>query len=289
LDSDGLHPDAQSLSYAQASERITAQAEAEANDSGIRPECRSYAMLHGDVTAKAVLMLHGYTDCPAQFTELAEHYYLQGYNVYVPLAPRHGTVDPLAHAALTAQELVNYATTSMDIAAALGTEAGTVGISGGGDLATYLATERPAQVQRLLVISPFYRPAAGQAPAVVVKPFTVLFGFRLVPDHFNGNGFSFAALSQYLRLAAITDTGTHLPGLRSIAVVTSANDTFIDLRRARKVPGDIAATNHLPLVQFEIPAATGIGHDAVNPGGLGAEKPSLYARYLGMYEGQASA
>jgi len=289
LDNDNLHPDPQTLTYAEASARITAQADAEKENPGIRPECRSLALLHGDVTAKAVLMLHGYTDCPAQYAELAQLYYQQGYNVFVPLAPRHGTVDRRAHADLTAQELANYATSSMDIAAALGKEAGAVGISGGGALATYLATTRPSQVQRLLVISPFYRPASGQAPAVVVKPFTVLFGFRLVPDHFNGNNFSFAALSQYLRLAAITDTGTRLPALRSVAVVTSANDTFIDLQQARKVPREIAETNNLSFVQFEIPAATGIGHDAVDPAGLGTEKASLYARYLGMYEGQATS
>jgi carboxylesterase len=289
LDDDGLHPAPRSMTYAEASARITTLADAEKKESGIRPECRSHALLHGDVMAKAVLLLHGYTDCPAQFTDLAKLYYQRGYNVFVPLAPRHGTVDPLAHAHLAAQELVDYATTSMDMVAALGKEAGTVGVSGGGVLATYLATTRPGQVRRLLVISPFYRPAAGQAPAVIVKPITVLFGFGLIPDHVNDNNFSFAALSRYSRLAAITDTGTRLPALRGVAVVTSANDTFIDLPRARKVPGEIAETNDLPLAQFEIPAATGIGHDAVAPAGLGSEKASLYARYLGMYEGQATS
>ncbi|GAA2554613.1 hypothetical protein GCM10010435_26400 [Winogradskya consettensis] len=284
LDSDDLRPAPVKLSYTAATALITEQADQEKANPGIRPECRSRSLLHGEGTQKAVLMLHGYTDCPAQFAELADLYYQQGYNVFVPLAPRHGTVDPLAHAELTAQELASYAATSMDITSALGSDAGVVGLSGGGVLATYLATTRPEQVRHLLAISPFYRPAAGQAPAAIIKPFTVLFGFRLVPDHFNSNNFSFAALSQYLRLAAITDTGTKLPNLTNVAVVTAENDTFIDLDRARELPGDIAATNGLTLRHYEIPAATKIGHDAVDPAGLGDEKAFLYSHYLDLYE-----
>lgn len=288
LDDDTLRPAAQRLSFAEARARIDATAARELQDPAIRPECRSQALLHEEndgASAKSVLLLHGYHDCPAQFRELAARFHAQGYNVYVPLAPRHGTVDPGADADLQARELADYAAQAMDITAALGSEAGVIGLSGGGVLATQLATLRPGQVRHLLVISPFYRPATAQAPGFLVKPLTVLFGHRLVPDLVNSNGFSFAALSQYLRLAAITRTGERVSGLASVAVVTSPNDPFIDLSRAREVPREIAAVNDLRLDSYEIPAETGVGHDAVAPDGLNGHGADLYQRYQQMYEG----
>jgi carboxylesterase len=273
------------LAYADATTRIAALAEAEQRDAGIRPECRSQALLHDGPTAKAVLMLHGYHECTTQFSELAARFYQEGYDVYAPLAPRHGTVDPLAHTALRADELARYAGTSMDIVAALGQEAGVVGLSGGGVLATQLAITRPEQVRRLLVLSPFYRPASSQAPAVAVKPMVVLYGFRVLPDHITGSGFSFYALAQYLRITATLDTGAKLPSLRSVAVVTSPNDKNIDVATARRIPGDIADANGLTLGHYEIPADLGIGHDVVKPSELGAAKQDLYNRYFTLYEG----
>jgi len=289
LDNDRLRPAARQLSYADAQARITAAVDRQKADPTILPECRSQALLHGGATAKAVLLLHGYHDCPVQYRDLAQRFYKLGYNVYVPLAPLHGNVDPHTDADVRAQQLADYAGESMDIVAALGAETGIVGISGGGVLATYLTTTRPQQVRHLLAISPFYRPAAGQAPGVLIKPLLVLFGFHLVPDRINGNDFSFAALSQYLRLTALTRTGGRLPKLSSVAVVTSANDTFIDRGFARKLPAEIAAANHLQLGEYEIPAETGVGHDAVGPEGLRDHENDLYARYLDLYEGVTGA
>jgi len=94
LDNDRLRPAARQLSYADAQARITAAVDRQKADPTILPECRSQALLHGGATAKAVLLLHGYHDCPVQYRDLAQRFYKLGYNVYVPLAPLHGNVDP---------------------------------------------------------------------------------------------------------------------------------------------------------------------------------------------------
>ena len=90
LDDAGLHPEQRSLSFAQAMTRIATQAQTEREDPLIRVECRSFALLHPAPTTRAVLLLHGYLGCPEQFDGLAETFYGRGYNVYVPLLPRHG-------------------------------------------------------------------------------------------------------------------------------------------------------------------------------------------------------
>ena len=285
LDGDDLRPPAEPMSFATATARIAAQAAQEKADPRIRPECRSVARVHPEPSAKAVLLLHGYLACPGRLAELATVYYEAGFNVYVPLAPRHGRTDENDHRSLTARELTAYAGSAMDITAALGAEAGVVGTSAGGVLATWLTVTRPAQVQRMLVIAPFYRPGPDQLPSVAVRPLTVLYGHRLLPDRTHSAGFSYAVLAQFLRLSAIVDTGTKLPGLKSVAVVTSPGDRFIDRDRAVRLPATLARTNRVPARWYELPAHLNLGHEAVDPARLGPEKDLLYARYFTLYEG----
>ncbi|MEV6371041.1 alpha/beta fold hydrolase [Micromonospora musae] len=258
---------------------------AETADPAVRPECRSVVMSHGAKTTKAVLLLHGYTDCPKQYASLAKRYFDEGYNVWVPRAPRHGVTDELAHAKLEAGELVRYADDALNLATGLGDEVGVVGISGGGVLATWLAGRRPDAVRHLLLLSPFYKPNSAQAPGFVVKPTIVLFGFHLLPDKVNSAGFSFAALSQYLRIARNLDLDHRNPQLASVAVVTSANDDFIDRQEAVAVPRRLATSSNRTLVVHELPAELGVGHDIVDPDGLGGRADELDQIYFDLYEG----
>ncbi|WP_406079084.1 alpha/beta hydrolase [Micromonospora sp. NBC_00858] len=284
LDDDELTPASQRFTFAAATARIAAQARAEEADLGIRAECRSRALLHPEVTAKAVLMLHGYLGCPAQFAELAMRYHEHSYNVYMPLLPRHGTVDPDGHTALTAQELTAFAGSAMDVTASLGSEAGVAGSSAGALLATWLTTTRPEQVHRLLAVAPFYRPSSEQAPSVFVKPMAVLYGFRILPDRRHPVGFSYAVLAQFMRLSLLLDINPTLPALRDVAVVTSPRDRFIDLKRATSVPAAIAEANGICLRSYEIPPEANVGHEAIDLASLGPAKDALYLRYIDLYE-----
>ncbi|GAA0502931.1 hypothetical protein Ade02nite_36550 [Paractinoplanes deccanensis] len=283
------HATEATLPFAQAQASAKAAVSADTADTDVTARCRTKALLHPERTAKAVLMLHGYTDCPAQFDALAQFYYDKGYNVYVPRAPRHGVSDTKAHAGLHADELADYAEQALTVTSGLGTDVGVVGVSGGGVLATWLAEYRPDAVAHLLALSPFYQPAAEQAPAWQVKPLMVLYGNRLLPDHFNGQGFSYAALSQYLRIARNYRDDPANPKLRSVAVVTSANDTFIDRGRAAEITQGIASANNLQLGRYEIPASWGVGHDTADPAGLGSHAAELETTYLALYEGAGSA
>jgi len=273
------------IDFAGAAAEAVEMAQKDGADPQVTKECASSVLSHGAKTAKAVLMLHGYTDCPAQYSGLAKHFFDLGYNVYVPRAPRHGVLDRTAHHGLRADELVTYADEALNVVAGLGDEVGVIGISGGGVLATWLAEFRPDVVQHLLVLSPFYRPASSQAPGFAVQPLIVLFGSRVLPDRVQSNGFSFAALSQYLRIAANFREVPENPRLTSVAVVVSPLDPFIDRDLAFRIPETLAGVNDATLVQDELPAELGLKHDLVAPDDVGPNAAELYTRYSTIYEG----
>lgn len=275
----------ETLSYAAASERATRTASAESTDPEVRPECRSRFLSHGRTSAKAVLLLHGYTGCPAQYRGLAKLFFDRGYNVWVPRAPRHGVTDRSAHATLDADELVDYANDALNVAAGLGDSVGVVGISGGAVLATWLVGHRPDAVHRALLLSPLYKPGPADVPDLAVKPFVVLFGSHLIPDRSNSDGFSNAALSQYLRIVGNFTTDPSSPHLRELAVVTSPNDELIDRRAAVDIPRVIGDRNDTAFSVHELPRELGIGHDVVDPDELRSRADEINQYYLDLYEG----
>lgn len=277
------------LSYEQAQSRATAAVQRDTADATVTPDCRTQLLTHGKRTTKAVLLLHGYTDCPAQFDELAHRYYDAGYNVYLPRAPRQGVTDTKAHAGLHATELTGYADDALTVTTGLGEQVTVAGLSGGGVLATWVTEWRPDAVDHLLVLSPFYDPAASQAPAWQVKPLMVLYGFRVLPDHFNSHGFSYAALSQYLRIVRNFPEHPAKGKLASVAVVTSEGDTNIDLGEAVSVPRKLAGAAGLRAATFSIPASWNIGHDVVDPDGLGTHAAELEKDYIDLSEGRTVA
>ncbi|WFE53570.1 alpha/beta fold hydrolase [Micromonospora sp. WMMD1155] len=173
---------AQPLDFDTAVQAAEAHVAGETTDPAVRPESRSRLLSHGSRTDRAVLLLHGYTLAPEQYDDLAQEFFDRGYNVWVPRAPQHGTVDRQAHHRVEAEELTTYAARAWAIAAALGDEVGVVGISGGAVLATWLAQVPGAAVRRLLLLSPFFGPSPRQAPAYLVRPLLLLYGRRVLRD-----------------------------------------------------------------------------------------------------------
>ncbi|HEU4333668.1 MAG TPA: hypothetical protein VFT32_04175, partial [Candidatus Eisenbacteria bacterium] len=62
-------------------------------DSTVNGDCLPRLLTHGGKTERAVVLLHGFTNCPKQFDSLAAILYARGFNVYLPRMPRHGLAD----------------------------------------------------------------------------------------------------------------------------------------------------------------------------------------------------
>ena len=125
------------------------------DDATINPICHTYLLAHGQRTPRVVVYLHGYTNCPAQFHTLAQHFHAAGDTVFVPRLPLHGYGDRMtrAHGRLTAAMLIATTNQAVDIACGLGDEVVVMGLSAGANLAAWAAHYR-AEVDTVLVAAP---------------------------------------------------------------------------------------------------------------------------------------
>lgn len=280
----------ETYSYEQATEKVNTLNQTEVAE-GVNSDCQSKLLTHGHKTSKSVLLLHGVTACPKEFSVLAETFYKNGYNVYIPRVPHHGLPNNRDHGKVTAEELVAYTNQDVSIVAALGDDTGVVGLSGGALLATWAAEYR-TEIRHALLLSPFYEPATVQAPKWQLKPLYVLYGKRILPDRFTVPGkpedaaFSYAALANYGIVYSNLRADAKATSLQTLGLVTSEKDDQIDLDLAKKVPEAIAAANNLTLRQKILPASLGVRHDIVglDEEGVTENKDYLYNLYFNFYE-----
>ena len=149
------HP-APAQSYAAAV--ALAEAQQRIDDSVAVPMGRSILLTHGHRTAKAVVLLHGFTDSPRQFADLADSLFAQGDNVYVPRLPHHAELggDVSRLAGVTAEGLRDFADAATNVGAGLGDSVTVVGLSAGGTVAAWIGQNR-RDVQRVVLIAPAFQ------------------------------------------------------------------------------------------------------------------------------------
>jgi hypothetical protein len=150
-----------------------------ADDELIAPACRTRLLSHEAPTPTVHLLLHGYTNAPAQFREVAQALFKAGDNVLVPRVPYHGYEDPLTRelSNLTPEVLETFCNEIVDAAAGLGDRLVVTGLSLGGLLAGYLGKMRD-EVAEVRMVSPFIQPNA--VPEWVDAPFDA--AMRALPD-----------------------------------------------------------------------------------------------------------
>src|SRR5205814_7636771 len=77
----------------------------------VNPDCRTRLYSHGKRVERSLVLLHGFTNCPAQMDELGRRFFDRGWNVLIPRYPRHGYSDRLntAIAELRSDQLIAVA------------------------------------------------------------------------------------------------------------------------------------------------------------------------------------
>jgi len=130
-------------SYEEALVQVKAMQEEDNRDMS-RDVCISKLFDHGSQTENVIVLLHGFTNCPEQFSELGKQFFDTGYNVFIPRQPHHGLSDRLTKdlEKLNAEDLCIFGDKIIDIAHGLGKKISVMGISGGGNIATWLAQNR---------------------------------------------------------------------------------------------------------------------------------------------------
>jgi alpha-beta hydrolase superfamily lysophospholipase len=133
-------------------ETIRAQERA---DPRIDPDNETAWWLGEGVQPLAIVLLHGFTNAPRQYAQLAPQLAARGHAVIVPRMPFHGYRDRLttALATLRADDLEASALRALAIAALCGERVAVVGISAGATLAGWLAAR--TALDHVVAIAPF--------------------------------------------------------------------------------------------------------------------------------------
>ena len=244
----------------------------------LNPLCASRALLHEGRTERCAVLLHGITNCPHQWVQLADTLHREGRNVLVPRYPHHGLRDRLNTdiARLTADELVETGEAVLAAAAELGERITVIGLSLGGVLAAWLA-QRHAEVDLAVLVAPLFGirhlPAAA-LPALRAAarhgPNAYLWWDRrlkasLQPEH----GYprvatrAFGALLELGRQVE-ADSRRDAPRARRLVVITNAADPALDNRPAAALARRWRARG-AEVTEYEFPKSLGLPHDLIDP------------------------
>lgn len=264
-------------------------------ESALLPECRSILLDHGTKRPRVAVLLHGLTNCPQQFRELATRLHADGWNVLVPLLPRHGRADRLSEnlTPMKAEEMRELSDTAVDIATGLGEEVVVAGLSAGGVAAAWIAQNRP-EVSRSVLIAP----ALGFIPTKG-RRLNELFFFLLpllpdiktdrfavdpnAPTH-TYPGFSSRSLGQLLRLSGATldAASKRPPAVQSVALLTSEQDTAVNRVMAWQLISLWRMKGVRILDTYDFPKSEGVQHDMIDPAQTYAKTPLVYPVVLGL-------
>jgi carboxylesterase len=262
--------------YAEALQRIGIFRAQEPPD--MNPVCELQLMTHDKKVDRAIILVHGYTNCPQQFRELGQRFYDLGYNVLIAPLPHHGLADRMteAHAQLKAEELAAYADETVDIAQGLGEQVIMMGISAGG-VTTAWAAQNRSDIDLAVIISPAF--GFKQIPTPLTAAMMNIYWFLpnsfvwwdpvlqdKAPPPYTYPRYSKHALVQTLRLGFATqlDAWRIKPAAKKMVVVFNANDNDINNALTMDVVKRWQA-HAANLTTYEFEASLKLGHDLIDP------------------------
>ncbi len=244
----------------------------------VNPLCHTRIYSHGHRTERALVLLHGFTNCPQQFDVLGQRFHELGWNVLIPRYPRHGYVDRLntSIAELRTDHLIAVANQSANAAAQLGEHLTVAGLSLGGVLAGHLA-QTHERVERAVLIAPMFGLKGIPGPA-----YRALSGLAyLLPNRFMWwdpklkdrcgppHGYPRFATRAYAALFKTRSSvlkGAHAapPKARALAIITNASEPRLDNRFTHRL---IEAWRRwgAAVSTYEFPASAHLPHDLIDP------------------------
>lgn len=237
-------------------------------------------MVEPDGVAVATLVLwHGFTNCPAQFTEVAEVLRRRGLRVLLARMPRHGLSDVLNHELkdLTDTELTEHTARAIDAAVGFGDPVWTMGLSAGGVLAGWAAATRP-EVERVVLVAPFVAPKAIPLPVVrlLIRFRTVIPGMyfwwdprkkeNLGESPYVYPGFPLPGMVPFLHLGQALLDGRVAPAtpLERAALVSNPGDFAIRRDVAKRYAERAFGTSRGGLIEVTLDSELGWWHDFVD-------------------------
>ncbi|MEX1117892.1 MAG: hypothetical protein WEB60_03780 [Terrimicrobiaceae bacterium] len=242
--------------------------------------CVATVMHHERKTRRVYVLIHGLTNCPAQFQRIAKALYAEGHNVLLPRMPYHGLTNRLSDepGKLRLQGIAEWAAEAIEIARGLGDEVIVAGLSVNGSTAAWIAQNRP-DVKRTVIISPFYAlPGVpsflqGSLGRLLVRlPNLFLWWDPNLKQELSGP--SYAAprfptrlIGEFLVLGSAIKKASRksAPACREIRVVLSEADIGIDLATAKVITARWKVWPERNVQEIIFPADLKVPHDMVDP------------------------
>lgn len=247
------------------------------DDETINPLCCTQLLTHGRKMQHAIVLIHGITNCPQQFVELAPQFYQRGYNVLIPRMPHNGLTDRMTNDLknLTAEELRDACNAYVDIAHGLGEHVTLLGLSAGGTMAAWVAQHR-ADVDEVVLVAPMMG-IGSLGPRLTILLMTLflalpnistqrIFPFQDGPTH-SYLGYSSRALVEVMRLAASVylTAGETSPAVQSVTLVTNAGDTAVNNRITWRLISRWRDKGLEQLEAYEFGRTHHLIHDIIDP------------------------
>jgi carboxylesterase len=265
--------------YAAALQRLEAMQARETEP--MNPLCQLQVLSHGQRTERAIVLVHGYTNCPQQFAALGKRFYDLGYNVLIAPLPHHGLADRLtdAQGLMRADELTAYADEVVDIGQGLGEQVAMMGLSLGGNITAWAAQNR-SDLDLAVIISPAF--GYQEVPTPLTAPMTNYYLMKSntfvwwqndqqadYQPKYQYPRYSTRALAEVLRLGFSVQVAARQsrPAARALVVVTNPSDPSINLELIQQVVHNWQA-HGAPLTTFAFDAGLGLPHDLVDPSNL---------------------
>lgn len=258
----------------------------------------SQARLHGYKTGRALLIFHGVTNSPEQFRPLSELFFECGHNVFIPRHPRHGHTDRTGQAmgGYHLEEALEHAISALEITYGLGESVVVMGLSGGANLAAWLAQTRPG-IDLAVVMAPYLGIAAipAWATGAALKIMGVLPNIhswwdpRTRMDNpfsppYAYTGFMTHAMQQ------VGSFGQHVkqlarkssPLARRVLLVHNANDLAVngdEIQQLRQIWSRYPGFRY-----YEIPKEAQVEHDFISLGINAERNKALYPKLMALID-----
>lgn len=267
----------------------------------VNPQCHTRLYTHGARTRDALVLLHGFTNCPQQFDALGKQFFEQGWNVLIPRYPRHGYSDRLTTsiAELRADQLMALANRAVDAAAGLGERLTVAGLSLGGILTGHVAQVHDG-IDRAILIAPMFglKPIPGPVLAAMSEAAYVLPNFYMWwnPEEKDSLGppygyprfatHAYAALFKTGRRVQ-RDARARAPRTKDLTVITNAAEPRLDNRFTYRLV-EAWRRHGAQIKTFEFPASDGLPHDLIDPGNANQNTKLSYPVISKAIRGEAT-
>ena len=285
------------LSYDEAVKAIGTLATA--SPPSVRQKCTVQLLEHSQPTERVFVLLHGLSNCPAQFSKLGRLLFERGHNVLIPLLPYHGEEDRLATewGGLTADDMLESGNQAVDLARSLGQKVIVAGLSINGATVAWLAQNRD-DLHQAALLAPFLAPAG--LPDWTLEPIERLL-LRL-PNMFfwwdpkkredlDGPTYAYPRFptrvigeTMLLGRDVLRESRILPPRCPSILVVISASDTAANNEVTDQLVANWRRLRPAGVETFQFPADKQVPHDFIDPNQPNQRIDIVYPKIIELLE-----